>query len=453
MKIPPDETRLEDVLQSGFGNMPSPNFDAWCDRFPDAVRTLEQMPVTTKHRSPPSYRFWRDRSASRKVVVLTLMIITGLISVWLAAPLGTVVLADSIPGIDKLDTMTWTATFYGRVTSKDGKRTWIRTERRLFAYRHPGLYRETFLDDGGEARIVEITDASANRKLVLNLKQRTATLKQTMNAERDVRGPFAWVGDILRQQKGRDKVLIRSVSLLGQKNLDQKSVNLVRAVVRHPGMETDIRYDFFFDSNTKHFAGRWTPDEPDFEFESSEDSSNVPEKEWAQETGVGVLSHELVTNATIDASDFSMDPPVGFTFEKSVPATVTEDEMRTYLDAAVHFNNNTFPDSPFVAFDKDRFNALTLLNSTERTPSEQKMIELHDKFLMREIYEPPVRRFLEDHTVPDSFQYVGAGAALGEADRIVGWYKLRGAGRFRAVYADLAVRDVDEDELPLKLPN
>ena len=128
---------------------------------------------------------------------------------------------------------------------------------------------------------------------------------------------------------------------------------------------------------------------------------------------MGVLSHELVTNASLDPSEFSLDPPAGFTFEKAVPATVTEDEMLAYLNAAVHFNNNTFPNSPFVAFDKDRFNALSLGNPSERTPSEQKMIDLHDKFLMREIYQPPVRRFLEDHTMPDSFQYVGAGATLG----------------------------------------
>ena len=215
----------------------------------------------------------------RKVAVLTTLIITGLVCLWLAAPLGTVVLADSIPGIDEPETMTWTGTFFLRVTSKDGRRTWIRTERRLFAYRHPGLYRETFLDDEGEAHVVEITDASANRKLVLNLKKRTATLKQTMMAEHDVRGPFAWVGDILRERKDRGKVEIRSVSLLGQKKLDQNTVNLVRAIVKHPGTETDSRYDFFFDSDTKHFAGRWTPDEPDSEFESAQDPANVPEKD------------------------------------------------------------------------------------------------------------------------------------------------------------------------------
>ena len=72
---------------------------------------------------------------------------------------------------------------------------------------------------------------------------------------------------------------------------------------------------------------------------------------------------------------------------------------------------------------------------------------------MREIYQPPVRRFLEDHAVPDSFQYVGAGATLGKADRIICWYQLRGASNFRAIYADLAIRDINEDTLPLRLPN
>jgi hypothetical protein len=253
------------------------------------------------------------------------------------------------------------------------------------------------------------------------------------------------VGDILRDRSDAGKVQIRSVSLLGQKKLDQNTVNLVRAIVKHPGTETEGRYDFFFDGDTKHFAGRWTPDEPDSEFESAHDPANVPEKDASHEVGMGVLSHELVTSASLDPSELSLDPPAGFTFEKAVPATVTEDEMLTWLSAAVRFNNNTFPNSPFIAFDRERFNALSFGNATERTPDEQTMIDPHDKFWMREIYQPPIRRFLEDHTVPGSFQFVGAGATLGEADRIVCRYQLRGASNFRAIYADLVIRDVNAD--------
>jgi hypothetical protein len=452
MKTTPDDTRMEDTLRSGFGDMPSPRFDEWCTRFPDAVSVLAHQPETPKFESTLNGEFSRPRRVLRKVTVLSTLIIAGLICVWLTAPSSMVVLADSIPGIDGVETLTWTATFYGRVTSKDGQRTWIQTTRRPMAYRHPGLYRETFLDAEGRAQVVEITDASANRKLVLNLKNKTATLKQTMNSERDVRGPFAWVKEILREQKDRDHVTIRSVSLLGQKQLDQKAVNLVRAIVKHPGMDKDSRYDFFFDSDTRHFAGRWTPDEPDFELESANAPANFPEKDWSVEIGAGILSHELVTNPSLNPSDFSLEPPAGFAFEKSVPATVNEDEMLAYLNAAVGFNNNVFPNTPFAAFDRERFNALSFGDKNARTPDEQRMIDLHDKFLKREIYQPPVRRFIDDHAVPDSFQYVGAGATLGQTDRIVCWYQLRGATNFRAIYADLAVRDVDEASLPLRLP-
>lgn len=52
------------------------------------------------------------------------------------------------------------------------------------------------------------------------------------------------MGDILRDRSDAGKVQIRSVSLLGQKKLDQNTVNLVRAIVKHPGTETEGRYDF-----------------------------------------------------------------------------------------------------------------------------------------------------------------------------------------------------------------
>ena len=64
--------------------------------------------------------------------------------------LGRGAFAETIPGIDSPGTITWTTTYYSRVTSADGKRTWLQEERRLHAYRHPGQYRETFLDKAGQ---------------------------------------------------------------------------------------------------------------------------------------------------------------------------------------------------------------------------------------------------------------------------------------------------------------
>jgi hypothetical protein len=65
----------------------------------------------------------------------------------------------------------------------------------------------------------------------------------------------------------------------------------------------------------------------------------------------------------------------------------------------------------------------------------------------------PVIQFVEDHVEPGSFRYVGAGAKVGQADRIICWFKIRGATKTRAGFGDLSVRDVTRSELPLDIAN
>ncbi len=90
-------------------------------------------------------------------------------------------------------------------------------------------------------------------------------------------------------------------------------------------------------------------------------------------------------------------------------------------------------------------------NATLGREVDRELIALHDKFLTREVYRPPLRQFMEDHTEPGSFRYVGAGARAGQADRILCWFTTTGTTKHRAVFADLSVRDVDRSELPLDL--
>jgi hypothetical protein len=63
----------------------------------------------------------------------------------------------------------------------------------------------------------------------------------------------------------------------------------------------------------------------------------------------------------------------------------------------------------------------------------------------------PLLQFVEDQTAPDSFHYVGAGAKVGQADRIVCWFITRATAEHRAVFGDLSIRDVTSSELPLHL--
>ena len=57
--------------------------------------------------------------------------------------------------------------------------------------------------------------------------------------------------------------------------------------------------------------------------------------------------------------------------------------------------------------------------------------------------------FANEYTVDGRFRYLGKGAKLGDADRIVLFYKLKETGAYRAVYGDLTVKDIKPDNLPL----
>jgi hypothetical protein len=51
---------------------------------------------------------------------------------------------------------------------------------------------------------------------------------------------------------------------------------------------------------------------------------------------------------------------------------------------------------------------------------------------------------------PKSFDlhYVGDGVRLGEAEKVILWYRPEGASNYRVLYGDLSVRDVAPENLP-----
>jgi len=122
--------------------------------------------------------------------------------------------------------------------------------------------------------------------------------------------------------------------------------------------------------------------------------------------------------------------------------------MAAYLAAAAGFNSNTFPYSPYDTFDVAKFNAASMKPKANRTEDEQRLIDLRDKFLYREIYQGPVAYFVADRAEANTFQYVGSGVRVGQADRIVCWYRPRNATNYRVLYGDLSIRDVAEKDLP-----
>lgn len=86
--------------------------------------------------------------------------------------------AEILEQIEGAKNVTWKWTVYWHFTSKDGKRTWLKTETRPKAYKAPGLHRETFVDDQGEVRKIEITDFVQRRRLTVLPGAKEAVLSE-----------------------------------------------------------------------------------------------------------------------------------------------------------------------------------------------------------------------------------------------------------------------------------
>ena len=384
----------------------------------------------------------------KSLVVATLLLTAGV--TWLNSGgrlLGPTAFADVIPGIDQVRQMTWTWTIYTRVWSKDGKENWVEKERRLFAYRHPGQYRETMLNSAGEVLVVKISDHNAGRTLELRMKEKKALLKM-LDHHADPRGPFAWEGDALRNRELPGQTRVKSVSTQEKSRLDDSDVNAARVVLQDTESGKLTRIDMYFDPKTKQLAGMWSPNNQTDDRNDLEKLVAPHREDWGRMEPSAALTHEILLQPKLTASEFSLVAPTGFQFETIAAPTVTEDEMLDYLKAAVAFNDNKFPDSLFNAFDADKLNREWSKEATTRTAAANALIAQVDKFRFREIYQPPIKRFVTDNTQPDSFQFAGSGAALGKTDQIICWYRLKHSKKLRAVFGDLSVRDVTEDDLP-----
>lgn len=443
MKPSIEEPDWEERLQLGIGCSPAPDFARWREQHlpTSEVRLLEQ-----KHSDNPLPNRQRFLMPLLKIAASVLLI--GGWTTWIfdGGDLSPGAFAEEIPGVDNPRALSWTTVYFVRMTSVDQKRTWIRRERSEHAYQHPGRYRSTRLDDNGNPLSVEITDMQANRTLSLNMKEKKAVLKFP-TIRRDERGPFAWIGDSIRGKiPGKN-----SVSLKGKREIDGIEANVVRWKGTNEGKSQTA--DYLFDSTSKRIVG-FTSGNAGSNFDpeaSTEELNNPPEGKWHRMEPVGTRMHKVVLNARIASSSFSLDPPDGFEVDTIAKPTVTENELLTLLGAAAQFNDGVFPDSAIEAYDGDKFNQASRKKHTDRTEAENALIDLRDKFMMREIYRAPALQFIEDQTQPDSFQYVGAEVKLGQPDELIGWYKPKRGSTYRALYGDLSAKNVAQADLPMLL--
>ena len=350
--------------------------------------------------------------------------------------------AHMLEQIEEAETITWTVTFYSRVTSEDGERTWIETETREQAYMAPGLHRDVHFDENGQVHHWTVTDDVGGHELSVNPGKQRAILRELTTTTDEPRGPFAWVTEAMEKH---------TLEWVGKRTTEGREVNVFRAALRDVANNRDWSYDFWIDASTKQLVAMYVPGADVFDPQNDPASGNPPEEAWSLMESTAFARHHIDFNAKLDTALFSLEPPKDYTVEIEHRAQVTEQEMIAWLGLLAEFYEGTFPNEATPPFDisSERINAIHDKAKDDRTPVEQELLDTMHRYMMASLNGMPVVHFLEDHAERDSFRYIGKGVTLGDADRLVCWYRLRGAETYRVVYGDLSVADVAPEELPL----
>jgi outer membrane lipoprotein-sorting protein len=155
----------------------------------------------------------------------------------------------------------------------------------------------------------------------------------------------------------------------------------------------------------------------------------------------GTLS-DFALDPKLDDALFRLEPPEGFTL-RTVKAEESSPEaaVARLLGIYAEMSGGTFPPrlDDWVAYDqqirrKKKFSG----------PTDPEMIRIGRTVVQIQIF------LLDSKKEGRGYGYTSDGVKLGDADKVVFWYRPQGAEKYRAVFGDLHIADVTADQLPEK---
>ena len=339
------------------------------------------------------------------------------------------------------------------MTSEDGERFWLQTEREEVTYQEPGFFRRDSYDQAGELKRTHIVDPAKRQRLTLNLQSRTFKLKEFeadelgWKVEKPVEGkvklnvgPFAWF----------NRAIEEGGQWVGQHEVDGRKVNVLRWRNLMMGIHNPKNVgDVWIDAKTEKLVGVSHPGASVFDPQTLEYRDNKAEEKWSRGKILGSITKDIALDSDVDPSIFEFKIPDDFTEApaEKPPAVITEDELIQWLEVLAKVNDNQFVDS-FIVRNTRKIAQATHKSDNEKTADELRMGEIWLQHLNNG-NTMPLWDFIETNTVVGDHKYLGKGIQLGNEDAVILLYRLKETGQYRAVYGDLRIEDVSETDAEL----
>jgi outer membrane lipoprotein-sorting protein len=162
---------------------------------------------------------------------------------------------------------------------------------------------------------------------------------------------------------------------------------------------------------------------------------------------IRITLSDFQIDAPFDDALFRVLPPQGYALNKAESSVLDLDE-KTFLNPenATAGYLRIFAEKTGGTFPK-RIDDLSEFDAV--FPKKQKLGALPDAEMLR-VVQAAARFMMATQTLKGGFGYKSEGIKLGDAHKILFWYRPEGAADYRAIYGDLHVADVNADNLPEK---
>ncbi len=158
-----------------------------------------------------------------------------------------------------------------------------------------------------------------------------------------------------------------------------------------------------------------------------------------QDQDIPVTMSDFQIDPKLDDSVFRLAAPQGYMLKKiDAPIAIGEDALINLLRLYAEKSGGSFPPIPF---DRQAFQ--------KQFPPEQYK-DPADPQLIRFVQSISASVVFLDFELKKQYGYKAEGVKLGNAGKVLFWYRKKGAEKYRAIFGDLHAEEVTADQLPEK---